>query len=171
VIRLATLDHLDNELLDWLRKTIFQSFGLGCELAGEVPIPKKAIENQIIDARALLKNVLDVESFADDKILYLTSLPLAVRNLPSGEVPTFGLSTYGGKRAVVSIHGLPPGDILFKRAGKQALHEVGHLWKLHHCLDHRCAMHPPWTASFAQGDPILCSFCREKSEFSLSLTT
>ena len=53
--------------------------------------------------------------------------------------------------------------------GRNALHQLGHLWELHHCLDPRCSMYPPWTPSFPQGDTTFCAFCRDKSEAKIRL--
>lgn len=164
MIRVVTLDPFDTELVEKLCRIIFQAFGLGCEYAGEVPMPPEAVKGDQVDAQELLKHVDPVKSYADDKVLYLTSRPFAPRALPSGEAPTPGLAQYGGERAVLSSHGLPEGDALLKRLAKQALHDVGHLWELHHCLDPRCSMHPPWALTFATGEPVLCPFCRDKSE-------
>ena len=49
------------------------------------------------------------------------------------------------------------------------MHQIGHAWELHHCLDPRCSMYLPWTPSFAAGEPIFCTFCRDKSEQKLRL--
>jgi archaemetzincin len=160
----VTLDPFEPELIDQLCRIVYQAYGLGCEYAGEVAMPAEAVDGQEIDAVALIEHAEQVKSFADDKVVYLTSRPFSRRKLPSGEAPTPGFSQQGGERAVLTSHGLPEGDALLKRLAKQALHDIGHLWELHHCLDPRCAMHPPWALTFATGEPILCPFCREKSE-------
>ncbi|MBI5549536.1 MAG: hypothetical protein HY901_37090 [Deltaproteobacteria bacterium] len=164
MIRLVTLDTLERETLDKLCRIVFQAYGLGCELAGELQVPKEALKGDSVDATVLLERAPAVKSFADDKILYVTTRPFLNRELPSGKAPTPGLSQYGGERAVVSTHGLPGGEALLKRLAKQVIHDIGHLWDLHHCLDPRCAMYAPWAPSFSTGEPILCTFCREKSE-------
>lgn len=169
MIRLVTLDSFDEELVSALTRLLYQAYGVGCEHAGEVEIPKEAIKGKELDATVLLAKAEAVVTYADDKVLYLTSRPFAPRELPSGKAPTPGLAEFGRTRAVVSTHGLPKGDDLLKRLGKQAIHDVGHLWELHHCLDARCAMYPPWTPAFQTGEPILCTFCREKSERKIRL--
>jgi len=88
-------------------------------------------------------------------------------------VPIFthvvGEAQQGGKHALVSLyrlktHGVnsPSGlSLLMERAGKVALHELGHLYDLHHCTDPACLMH------FAGGVEDLdralldyCNYCR-----------
>ena len=164
MIRLVTLDAIDREVLDKLCRIIYQAYGLGCEVVGEVPVPKEAIKGDALDAVVLLEKAPPVKSFADDKAVYLTNRPLLSRELPSGKAPTTGLSQYSGERAVITTHGLPQGEALLKRLAKLVVHDVGHLWDLHHCLDPRCSMYATWAPAFANGEPILCTFCREKSE-------
>jgi len=169
VIRLVTLDPLEQETLDKLCRIVYQAYGLGCEYAGEVPVPKEAVKGEALDAVELLAKAEGVKSYADDKIVYLTTRPFLPRELPSGKAPTAGFAQYSGERAVVTTHGLPSGEALLKRLAKQVVHDVGHLWELHHCLDPRCSMYATWAPSFATGEPILCTFCREKSEAKIRL--
>ncbi len=169
MIRLVTLDTFEEELVKKLTRIIYQAYGLGCEYAGEVKTPDAAVKGKELDATLLLSNAEHVVSYADDKVVYLTSRPFASRDLPSGKAPTPGLAEFGRSRAVVSSHGLPQGDALLKRLGKQAVHDIGHLWELHHCLDPRCSMYPPWTPMFLTGEPVLCTFCRDKSEKKIRL--
>lgn len=164
MIRLVTLDPIEQEVLTKLSRIVFQAYGLGCEYAGDLPVPKEAAKGDALDAIELLDKAQGVKSFADDKIVYLTTRPFLARELPSGKAPTAGFAQYSGARAVVTTHGLPGGDALLKRLAKQVVHDVGHLWDLHHCLDPRCSMYATWAPSFATGEPILCTFCREKSE-------
>lgn len=169
MIRLVTLDPIEQETLQKLSRIVFQAYGLGCEYAGEVPVPKEAIKGDALDAVELVAKAQGVKSFADDKVVYLTTRPFTPRDLPSGKAPTAGFAQYSGERAVVTTHGLPGGEALLKRLAKQVVHDVGHLWELHHCLDPRCSMYATWAPSFASGEPILCTFCREKSEAKIRL--
>jgi archaemetzincin len=60
----------------------------------------------------------------------------------------FGEGRLPGRAAVFSVHrlreefyGLPPNrDLLFERAAKEMLHELGHTRGLAHCLDASCVM-------------------------------
>ena len=164
MIRLVTLDPFEPEVVQKLSRVLFQAFGLGCEYVGDAEPPPSAVHGETLDAVRFLEAAPEVKSFADDKVVYLTGRALAGRDLPSGKGPTPGFSLYGGPSAIVTSHGLPKGDALLKRLAKQAVHDLGHLWELHHCLDPRCSMYAPWAPTFANGEPVLCTFCREKSE-------
>jgi archaemetzincin len=60
----------------------------------------------------------------------------------------YGQAQLGGRVAVVSLarlrpefHGLPEAPaVLARRAGTEAVHELGHSFGLVHCLDRRCPM-------------------------------
>jgi archaemetzincin len=81
----------------------------------------------------------------------------------------FGEAQFGCCAAVVSLnrlhqefYGLPSDpDLLFSRAVKETLHELGHTFGLRHCPDYGCVMH----SSTMVGDIDLkgddfCSSCR-----------
>jgi predicted Zn-dependent protease len=113
----------------------------------------------------LLRALPAVEAFADDRVLFLTRRELATRALESGPAPTNGLAEYHGQRCVVTVAGM--GDVrpdAIRTLARYAMHELGHTFGLHHCLDPRCAMYPHWTRSFASGEASFCTYCREKSE-------
>ncbi len=174
MIRIATLDPFEPELLDSLIRTVYQAYGLGCAHAGELPFPSELKESKEgFDALRLLECAPAVTAYGDDRVLYLTSRPLAPRASPGQgaqakralNVPTPGFTEPTTKRGVVTSHGLPKGEKLAKALARQLIHDVGHLWELHHCLDPKCAMFPPWTPEYqAAGEPVLCLFCRDKSE-------
>ncbi len=171
MIRLVTVEALDAALVSKIRAALYQAYGLGCEVSAAGLLPRLPARGPI-DARDFLNKAGCAEAIGDDKVLFLTSRPLANRALPSGEVPTPSLSLLSVGRAIVSAHGLGERDpdLLARRLSKLALHEMGRLWGLHHCLDPRCALYPPWSPPFAgNGQPQLCAFCREKSEARINL--
>jgi len=178
VIRIVTLDSLDETDVAFLCRTLYQAYGLGTELAGERKLPASADgEDGRIDAARLLREVPAPRVIADDKILYLTTADLANRPGPLGEPPCWGFAEQGGGRAVVSTKRMPARGVseasieaFRRRLGREAIHFVGHLWELHHCYDARCAMHPSWSPGLpASPEMDLCSFCREKSERKIRL--
>jgi predicted Zn-dependent protease len=167
VIRVVALDEFDPKLLGKLCNTLYQAFGVGCESAGLAEIPPGLSEP--FDANQLLEQAPGVRAYQDDKVLYLTSRKLKDRALPSGTAPTVGVARYARDRALVTIFPKKALEEGSKLVGRLVLHQVGHLWELHHCLDPRCAMYPPWTPSYVNGDAIFCTFCREKSEQKIRL--
>ena len=167
MIRVVTLESYDPKHVELLCKTLYQSFGVGAEHEGELPLPSGLTEPY--DAEDLLARAPKVTLYADDRILYVTPRKLKDRHLASGTVPTPGFSIYGGNKAVISTHGVKDLEAGIKLVGRNALQQLGHLWELYHCLDPRCSMYPPWTPSFVTGDAIFCTFCRDKSEAKIRL--
>jgi predicted Zn-dependent protease len=162
-----TLDEFDPQLVAKFCRTLYTAFGVGCENAGPVELPKSFSEP--LDAARLLEEAPSVRVYADDKRLYLTTRKLKDRELPSGRAPTQGYSEYGKDRAVISTFGMKDLEASLKLVGRHALHQLGHIWEVHHCLDPRCALYPPWTPSFAQGEPSFCTFCRDRSDQKIRL--
>ena len=167
MIRVITLDEFDEKQLQQLCKTLYTAFGVGAEVSKKMSPPTGMSEP--LDAVKLLQDIDTVRAYPDDKLLYLTTRKLADRDLPSGKAPTIGFCWYGKDRALISIHPAKDLESAFKVAGRNALHQLGHTWELHHCLDPRCSMYPPWTPSFVTGDAIFCTFCRDKSEQKIRL--
>jgi archaemetzincin len=173
VIRLVTLDKLDPGDLTFLTSTLYRAFGVGTEHAGDRPVPPEAeTKDGRLDAVKLLREVEPIRTFADDKILYITSAPLALKPGPLGEPPCWSFAEFGGARAVMTTSKLPARGVseasietFRRRLAREATHAVGHLWDLHHCYDPRCAMHPSWSQALpANPETDLDTFCREKSE-------
>ena len=178
MIRIVALDKLDPADVAFLTRTLYQAFGLGTEFAGERPMPREAeTKDGRVDAVKLLAEVQPVRTFADDKVLYITGAPLALRPGPLGEPPCWSFAEYGGEKAVITTAKLPARgvseasiEIFRRRLGREAIHAVGHLWDLHHCYDAKCAMHPSWSPALpADPEMDLDTFCREKSERKIRL--
>jgi archaemetzincin len=179
VIRLVTLDRFDEADIAFLCRTLFQAYGLGTEHVGDRSLPSEAEKaDGRYDAPKLIAEVDPVKTFADDKIVLITTAPLSVRPGPLGEPPCYSYSDYGGERAVFSTARLPQRGVTEasveayrRRLAREAVHATGHLWDVHHCYDARCAMHPSWSPALPE-DPSydLCNFCREKSERKIRLS-
>lgn len=167
MIRVATLEEFDPKFMEGLCKVLYQSFAVGSEDSGLVIAPGGVGEPA--DPHKLLVGLPKVRAFQDDKILYLTVRKLAARKLPTGEVPTFGVSQYGGQRALVSAAHIKSVNENVRAVARYALQELGHAWGLHHCLDVRCAMYPHWTPSYPNAEPVFCTFCREQIDQKVSL--
>ena len=173
MIRVVTTDKLDHADMAFLTATLYRAFGLGTEHAGDRPLPRDAAtDDGRLDAVKFLQEVAPVRTFADDKVLYITSAPLALPPGPLGEPPCWGFAQYGGERAVISTSRLPERGVTEasieawrRRLARESIHAIGHLWDLHHCYDAKCAMHPSWSPSLpANPEMDLDTFCREKSE-------
>lgn len=71
----------------------------------------------------------------------------------------FGESQLGGKAAVISLHRLFDIDrqVVYQRAAKIAVHEVGHLFGLEHCWEQGCLMR--FSKQLEQLDRLPLRFC------------
>jgi predicted Zn-dependent protease len=178
VIRVVTLDELDPADLASVTRSLYRAFGLGTEAVGLLPMPDGLVGSDGgVDALALLRGAPAVRTFADDKVLYVASAPLSLPEGPLGEPPCWGFADYGKDRALVSTARLPQRGVtegsveaFQRRLAREAVHAMGHLWDLHHCVDSRCAMHPSWSPHLpASPEMDLCAFCRDKSERKIRL--
>jgi len=83
----------------------------------------------------------------------------------------FGEAKQGGKFALVSLFRLgknpdgssSPSSLIFERAAKVALHELGHLFYLLHCREKRCLMH--FSGGIQDLDDTSIYLCRYCSTF------
>ena len=83
----------------------------------------------------------------------------------------FGEARQGGKYALVSLYRLksnpdgstPPESLQLERAAKVALHELGHLFNLLHCMDEKCLMH--YSGNLLDLDKIPLYFCKYCSTY------
>jgi predicted Zn-dependent protease len=167
MIRVATFDEYEPAVLKQLCKVLYQAFAVGTEHVGMVQLPSGFAEP--FHARELLTKAPAVQAYQDDKVLYLTARKLGPRKAANIELPTLGVSEYGGQRALLSTAHIKNVNDNVPLLARFALQEIGHAWGVHHCLDHRCAMYPPWTPSFLEGDATFCTFCREASEQKIRL--
>ena len=126
-------------------------------------------EKEIQKFCQLLDQVKAVRSFRYDKAVYLTKRKLKDRNLQTGAASACGYSIYGKTLALVSTHPKKDIDEGFRYVSRVAVYHVGHLWELHRCLDPRCSMYRPWTPSYLNGEPALCTFCRAESEHKIRM--
>jgi len=119
------------------------------------------------DAGAILK-AIESEPFQDyAKIVGILEVDIFVPILTH----VFGEARQGGRCALVSVYRLkrnsdgstPPMSLTLERAAKVALHELGHLFNLHHCMDRRCLMH--FSGQLEDLDKTPLFFCRYCSVF------
>jgi archaemetzincin len=113
----------------------------------------KAMEPEPFQGHAKVIGVLDVDLF----------VPILTH--------VFGEAKQGGRCALVSLYRLKknsdgstaPLSLQLERAAKVALHELGHLLDLHHCMDAKCLMH--FSGDLQDLDKTPLYFCRYCSVF------
>ena len=83
----------------------------------------------------------------------------------------FGQAQLGGRAAVISLARLrqefyelaPNREVFVDRAGKEALHETGHMFGLVHCADRSCAMSLATNVRQIDGkQDAFCAACRAR---------
>lgn len=170
MIRVVTLDSYDEPQLKKFSQLLYTAFGVGAEHTGQYEVPPElGRAGEPLDAEAFLANPPKVTAYTDDKVLYVTSRKFKDRELASGKAPTYGFTSDDKSRAIITTAGIKDFEGQIKLVTRYAMHMLGRLWELHHCLDPRCSMYLPWAPSFAQGDAIFCTFCRDKSDQKIRL--
>jgi len=116
------------------------------------------------NAGAILKS-LESEPFPDYmKVIGIIDLDIFAPILTY----VFGEAKQGGKYALVSLYRLKrepngsslPKSLLLERLAKVALHELGHLFNLIHCMDERCLMHfSGRLQDLDRASLYFCSYC------------
>jgi len=128
-------------LFQAIKEALENSFPLKCSFGEKIALPIKAW------------NSIRFQYRAEDFLLVPKkkggmALAIADVDIYSGRLNfVFGLASSMEKSAVISLYRLHPefygkqdGDLCLKRARKEAVHEVGHLFSLGHCPSLSCVM-------------------------------
>ena len=116
------------------------------------------------DAGAIITAMESLSFPQCDKIIGVVDLDLFIPIF----VHVLGEARQGGGAALVSIYRLKPSsspsqeglNLQMERAAKVALHELGHLYDLHHCMDGLCLMHFSGGLEDLDQTPLyLCRYC------------
>lgn len=97
----------------------------------------------------MLETLIDMRNSKKDALLGVADVDLYTHSLNF----VFGEADPVNRIAVISITRLKPSfyglqdndDLILKRAGKEAVHELGHVFDLGHCNQPRCVMFFPIT--------------------------
>jgi len=144
-------------------------FNLDADILPRLKSPAYAydVNRHQYNAATILKDLGSMESHDYVKVIGLLEVDLFVPILTH----VFGEAKQGGNCAVVSLYRLrrnsdgttPPESLLLERAAKVALHELGHLFNLLHCMDGRCLMH--FSGGLQELDEMPFYFCRYCSKY------
>lgn len=144
-IYIQPIGEVGKELLDYLVTRLEEVYGYHCRIAPAVRVPESSYstDREQYNAEVLVAGLAEKMPTDAEKLLGVVDVDLFVPGLNF----IFGLAA--GNTAVISLARLKPeyyGEMknvfLFReRALKEAIHELGHTFGLHHCPDIRCIMH------------------------------
>lgn len=169
-VQVVPLGPVDDRLLRVVAANVFALCHLPARVAKGGPLPSSAYETRRrqYDAAVLLKHLDGQGAEASlQKTIAVTAVDIFVPIFSY----VFGEARLGGASALVSIYHLSD-DLrknasgttaaeLYLRAVKVALHELGHLFAMPHCEDHRCLMHYTDTLEAIDRTPLMfCRYCR-----------
>jgi archaemetzincin len=167
-VRLVSVGSLPPALLGFLQEGVRREMGTVVALGGNIPLPASYPEGlSQYPGAPLLAALAAARPPGDEVILGVTGVDLTAPGLNF----VFGLADPRGRAAVISLarlfpefYGQPRDPGRFKaRAVTEAVHELGHLLGLGHCIDSACVM--AFSNSLADTDrkgPGFCKPCREK---------
>lgn len=160
---------LPGAFLEELASGLSRELGLPVKVGGSASVPAEAYDpaRRQYHAEAFLPHLSSFRQDPADLVLGITEVDLFVPRLNF----VFGLADPGNRQAVISLarldprfdHHPPDPELLKRRALKEAVHEVGHLWGLPHCPDPTCIMF--FSNTLADTDrkgPGFCSGCRKR---------
>jgi archaemetzincin len=139
-------------------------FDLPALVAPSLAVPIEAFDNRRrqFDAMKVLKALQPPAQVPCEKVVGVVTVDLFVPILTF----VFGEAEQGGRHALISLHRLQkkaddadsPSSSTLERAAKVAIHEIGHLYNLVHCMDAHCIMH--FSGDLPALDRLPLYFCR-----------
>jgi archaemetzincin len=146
IMKIVTVGSLDPTIIEYLTQLISKRFKVMIQYRSSVPI--NAFEEDKSRGQYLSKDILEVlarmRGSDDDALLGIAAVDLYIPSLNF----VFGQADPASMVAVISVtrlrpsfYGLQDDDrVLHLSAGKEAVHELGHLFRLKHCVNPRCVM-------------------------------
>jgi archaemetzincin len=167
-VRLISVGSLPPTLLGFLQEGLARELGAAVRRVGNLPLPASCPEGRSqYPGEPFLAALAAARPAGEEVILGVTGVDLTVPGLNF----VFGLADPRSRAAVISLarlypefYGQPRDPGRFKaRAVTEAVHELGHLLGLGHCIDPACVM--SFSNSLADTDrkgPGFCQLCREE---------
>ena len=144
-IYIQPICEVGEELLGYIVSRLEEVYGYPCRIALPVRIPELSYtaDRDQYNAEVIVEKIMETMPVDAEKLLGVVDIDLFVPGLNF----VFGLAA--GNAAIISLARLRPefcgakkNEYVFReRALKEAIHELGHTFGLHHCPDIRCIMH------------------------------
>ena len=162
---------VDKDALAYLQNNLCQRFNLRCHLLEPIKIPDEALNKKRRQyySPSILQAILSNAPSDYHRILGIVEVDLYVPglNFIFGQAePRQGIALISLTRLKQEYYGLSPNKEIFQqRMLKEAVHELGHTYRLGHCSNPRCVMY--FSNSLMDTDrkgADFCPQCREKVE-------
>jgi archaemetzincin len=167
-IEIISIGSIDTNILEQLLQLLSERFNATVRVGSNIAIGlfhEDVLRKQYLST-AMLRALCDIPHF-DKLLLGVTDVDLYVPSLNF----VFGEADPADRVAVISLvrlrptfYGLQEDTGLFmERAGKEAVHEVGHILHLQHCTQRRCVMF--FSNSLVDTDLKENQFCRKCNKY------
>lgn len=130
---------IEKEIISKISYGLSRTFNIKVKNFGQMPIPWTAKRDNQLKASDFLAAEKEIlENKPAEAILGICKKDLYLANLSF----VFGLASPKDQVAIISLARLSDDNkkLFFARLGKEAIHEIGHLFGLDHCEDKLCAM-------------------------------
>jgi archaemetzincin len=163
VIRIVPINAIDGEFTDRLALCLEERFLCSAQLERSLAVPRSALNatRAQLFLSTLVSRVRRMHPDGGAIYLALTEFDL----YKTSQRFIYGDADEQQGVAAVSLHRLrsdyygeqPDANLLFQRALKECVHELGHAFGLKHCYNARCAMHA--SNSIFETDNKMSHFC------------
>lgn len=161
-ILILPLGEIDDFVLEHIQHTLEGAFHVDVQLLKERPKPQFAYSEyrHQFSAPAIVRRIAGLAESDNAKILAITSFDLFAPRTNF----VFGEAQIGGPASVISLYRLldEDKDRYLERAGKEAVHEIGHTFGLDHCEQEKCVMR--FSHNISDADSKQQTFCRHDRE-------
>ena len=146
MIALVSIGNVDEHFLNALGPSLKKVFDQRIRIAERIALPRKSCNpDRGQHLASLLLAVLSPLPGSGDRVLGVADVDIFAAGLNF----VFGEADIHGRRAIISLHRLRqefydlPRDanLLWKRALKEAVHELGHTYGVRHCPNPTCVMY------------------------------
>lgn len=157
---------IKSDLLDFLSQAIKKTFGCYCRIEESISVPKDTFNKsrRQYNSTAILKKLASQKMDRSVITLGIIDEDLYASNLNF----VFGEADLLNRVAIISLWRLRPEfyrlptdeRLLYERAMKEAIHEIGHVYGLGHCHNPKCIMY--FSNSIKDTDrkgPDFCNLC------------
>ena len=164
-IRIIPIGCVDSSVLEYLVDILSKRFNTEAEIRSSIPVELFEVDKlrkQYLST-SMLRMLSSMPSLPEEVSLGVADVDLYVPslNFVFGEAgPSRRVAVISITRLRQSFYGSPDDvDLFLNRLGKEAVHEVGHIFRLGHCSQPRCVMY--FSNSLADTDRKDDDFCNK----------